>query len=343
MNGKTRYESKKQKLYSIGDSPKDRDYDQLLSVEDSALFGKISEYMKGITDIEDVMGDPAYKVANDVVNEMISGYGQDIGRKLNNEKFIRGSFTEETPEDALINEISQIKHEINSSNLNDITSKWIKEWHEKRQRESSLDAKTEEIREFVTSSLDRKGQLSEIIPEVSKKSRMGRSLIIRYVSLTAAVITGSVFLIRSLLPSDDQEKIFSKYYEPYSPVSAVTRSSDAGENESFARALVSYKSADYQAAAAGFSKAVLEESTSLSARFFLGITQLETGNYERAIEILDRVANRQGEYAKEAIWYLGLAYIKTGNKAKAYRYFEILASSPGYYSDRSEKILRRLK
>jgi lipopolysaccharide biosynthesis regulator YciM len=88
---------------------------------------------------------------------------------------------------------------------------------------------------------------------------------------------------------------------------------------------------------------MLNETTSVSAGFFLGITELEIGNYSRAVELLEGVTDRQGEFYKEATWYLGLAYIKSGNKIKASECFKVLSRSPGFYSDRSEKILRRLK
>ena len=88
---------------------------------------------------------------------------------------------------------------------------------------------------------------------------------------------------------------------------------------------------------------MLDESTSLPASFFLGITEIELNNTGKAIKLLGGVANRQSEYAKEATWYLGLVYIKSGNKIKARECFELLARSPGFYSDRSEKILRRLR
>jgi TolA-binding protein len=81
----------------------------------------------------------------------------------------------------------------------------------------------------------------------------------------------------------------------------------------------------------------------MSSRFFLGITQMELGNYEQAENILEDVISHQGEYTKEARWYLGLAYIKTGNKQKAHECFEILAKSPGFYSGRAEKILRLIR
>ncbi|MFZ2339057.1 MAG: hypothetical protein WAW07_04965 [Bacteroidales bacterium] len=318
-------------------------FEMLLTPTDIALFGEISDCMKGRSDIEDVKSDPAYSITNDEVKVMNSNYQKNSIQYKENEKFIHESFAEAIQEEKLKMEIAQIKHEISQSNLNDISSELVKEWQEKRQGNSGKDSKTEENRNFITSSLEEKEISRDIRSEERKRKGLSKSLIAGYTSLAAAAIIGAVFLIRSLLPSNDPQKIFSKYYEPFYAVSSVTRGSGSSENESFANAVGSYKSGDYQAAATGFSEALFNGSASYSASFFLGVTEIELGNYYKAIDLLGEVMNRPGEYAKESTWYLGLAYIKSGNMVKASECFEILARSPGFYSNRSEKILRRLK
>ncbi len=54
----------------------------------------------------------------------------------------------------------------------------------------------------------------------------------------------------------------------------------------FNRAVENYRSGDYAAAETGFSEAMLDESTSLPARFFLGITEIELKNTGKAIKLL---------------------------------------------------------
>ncbi len=321
----------------------DPGFEMLLTPTDVALFGEISDYMKGLSDIEDVKSDPAYSITNNEVKVMISNYQKSSIQYKENEKFIHESFAEAIKEVKLKKEIAQIKHEISQNNINDISSELVKDWHEKKQRKSNKDSKTDENRNFIARSLEEKEISRDIRPDERKRKELSKSLITGYTSLAAAAIIGAVLLIRSLLPSDDPQKIFRKYYEPFNAVSSVTRSSGTSENERFTDAVGSYKSGDYQAAAIGFSEAVFNGSVSYSASFFLGITEIELGNYNKAIDLLSEVMNRPVEYAKESTWYLGLAYIKSGNKVKASECFEILARSPGFYSDRSEKILRRLK
>jgi TolA-binding protein len=343
MKGQDKYNNHNSSEVTKRNSWDDPGFEMLLSPGDSALFGKISDYLKGLSDIEDVKSDPAYSVTNEEVKVMISDYQKNTILNKDNEKFIRDSLEEEIPEEKLKNEIGHINYEISHSNLNDISSEWVKEWHEKRQRNNNKDSKTEEIRNFITGSLKQEEIGAEIRSDERKKSGLSKSLITRYTSLAAAAIIGAVFLIRSLLPSDEPQKMFSKYYEPFNAVSSITRSTGASESESFTNAKGSYKAGDYNAAATGFSEAMLNGSESYSAGFFLGITEIELGNYNKAINLLGGVVNLKGEYTKEATWYLGLAYIKSGNKIKALECFELLARSRGFYRNRSEKILRLLR
>jgi TolA-binding protein len=343
MKGQGKYNNHNSGDVTRSNSWDDPGFEMLLSPGDSALFGKISDFMKGQSDIEDVKSDPAYSVTNHEVKVMISDYQENAVHNKNNEKFIIDSLADEAPEEKFGNEVSQIKEEVRRNNLNDISSEWVKDWNEKKQRNGNKDAKTEEIRNFITSSLRREEIRAEIQSDNRKKSGLSKSWITGYTSLAAAAVIAAVLLIRSLIPSDDPQKIFSKYYEPFNAVSSITRSAGAGESESFSRAITSYKSGEYQAAATGFSEAMLSGTESLSAGFFLGVTEIELGNYDKAIEHLNGVVNQKSGFTKEACWYLGLAYIKSGNNIKATEYFEILARSPGFYRDRSERILRLLR
>jgi len=343
MDGKNSYDREKQGTSPMRNSWDDPGFEMLLSPGDSVLFGKISDFMKGVSDIEDVKSDTAYSITNAQVNVMISDYQKNSVRNKDNEKFIRDSFAEDAPEEKLEIEVSQIKDEISRSNLNDISSEWVKEWHKKRQRNNNKDAKTEEIRNFVTGSLKQEEISAKLRSDDSKKKGLSKSLITRYASLAAAVILGAVFLVKSLLPSDDPQKIFNKYYEPFNAVSSITRSTGTGESGSFSNAIGSYESGDYQAAAAGFSEAMLNGTAPFSTGFFLGISEIELENYNKAIDLLNGVIKQKSEFTKEATWYLGLVYLKSGNKVKASECFELLARSPGFYSDRSETILRLLR
>jgi hypothetical protein len=325
-----------------GNSWKDPDFDLQLTVEDSALFETISEYMKGRLDLEEVRNDPSLPEMNIVVRKMISDYRGNMANRTDDEKFIRDNFIGISPEKEMLDEISRIKLEAGKNNIDEISAGWVKEWHEKRQKNTGRGSETDEIRDFITSSLQsEKGE-----PEIRMKHKDGkglkRSLLVRYISLSAAAVIGVFILLKTLLPSSDPEKLFNSYYIPFNVLSPVTRSVTTNGPDSYSSAVVQYKSGDYQTAAVGFSDAILKDTSVIAPRFFKGITELAMGNYDQAVNLLGSVAGQSGEYHKEAEWYLGLAYLKTGDKEKAVKCFESLAQSPGFYSERAAKILRRL-
>jgi len=320
------------------------DPDDILSTkEDAALFKTISTYFMGQLDIEDVKRDPAYAKTDEMAKMMISGYKNSNEHSRDSEKFIRSSFAADINEEKIKDEINEIKQEISNSDLDKISDGWIKEWQEKKRITRGRDPKTEEIRKYITDSLESPECKAGINTSPQKRKSAVRRIIASYVLPAAAAITGAVFLIRSILPSYNPDKIFNRYYEPLYTVSTVTRGLNNNGSDNFTSALESYRDGNYEAAASGFSKSLQEETASLTPGFFLGITQIALENYDQAVRLLEGVTDQKSELTKDARWYLGLAYIKTGNKMKASECFELLAQSPGFYSERSEKILRRLK
>jgi TolA-binding protein len=315
------------------------DTDMLLRPEDSALFGKISDYMTGCLDIEDVKSDPLFKETYEAAGEMTSGFDHNAPVHKAHSKFISENIPGENEEKMLADEISDIESENRKNDLANITASWVREWNEKKKNRISVDSKSEERKEFVANSIaDAESDSESDTKKVSRKT-----IFARFTLPAAAAVIGAIFLVKLLLPSYNPDKLFIKYYEPIRAISPVTRSADAVETGSYASAIENYNNKNYQAAVAGFSDAILKDPLDISPRFFLGITQMALGNYGQAENVLEDVIGRQSEYAKEARWYLGLAYIKTGNKDKASVCFGILAQWPGFYSDRAEEILRRLK
>jgi tetratricopeptide (TPR) repeat protein len=310
---------------------------------DSALFETISQYMKGRLDLEEVKNDPAFSGTREAVKEMICDYNKNVSENKENKKFIRDVFSGAGSEEKLNEEIKFIKQEINDNKLNDITTEWVKEWHEKKQKIGLRDPKTEEIRDFITGAINNtESKPVKILNDESKKSS-GRSLFVRYISLSAAALISVFILIRALLPSSNPEKLFSSYYKPFEALSTVTRSLDNSETNNYSSAIENYKTGKYHQAAIGFANTLQKDPSFLSAQFFLGLSNLALGNYDQAINMLAGVTNTSGDYGKEARWYLGLTYLKTADKQKAAECFKYLAGSDGFYRERSEKILRSLK
>lgn len=308
---------------------------------DALLFERISDYFMGHQDIEEVMNDQSRGETCDLAAPMVSEF---TGRKSHDNEirnFIQVSLAKEDTDMLLNEEIVQIKQEIKDTNLDSISAAWVKEWHERKQKES--EKTTREIRDFVTGSLQNEIKSPVINNNESENSHQIRSRVLRYASIAAAAVLVFAFLIKYFIPSGNPDKIFSRYYEPYYAPSLATRSSGPGGDESLDNALESYKSGNFQLAAVEFSNALLKEPDTDLPRFYLSVSFIELNNYDRAVRLLESLAGRPGEFYKDAKWYLGLIWLKTGNREKAVQCFEDLTRDPGFYTERSVKILRLLK
>ncbi len=313
--------------------------DNIMSVDDAALSRRIDEFFRAEMDIMEVKSDPGYDETGKAVQVMISDYQANI-RNTDIEKYIRESMSGISNKETMNDEIREIRQEIKSKGLDEISSEWIREWHIKKQTNGNG---TREIREYITSSFAEGEKRLRLQPDHNRKTVLNRALIIRYISASAAVLAGVIFAVNVLLPSDDPGKLFEKYYESITAVSPVTRSMNGNITGMWSSAVSSYNKGDYHTALAGFSGLISADPSLVPPRFFLGMTHLSLGNYSGAINLLKEVADKQAEYSREARWYLGLVYLHEGDKDKAAECFKLLANSSGYYSERTEKILRRLK
>jgi TolA-binding protein len=319
------------------------DTDMMLNPGDQALFGKVSEYMRGCLDIEDVKSDPLFKDINVAAREMTSGFDHNDPMHKANARYISDNIAAENEDEKLADEINDIKKESRENDLGNITAGWVRKWDKERMNCITPDVLSEERKEFITNSLVEADNDYDRKAETDKKKLFRKTIFARFALPAAAAVIGAVFLVKLLLPSYNPDKLYAKYYEPVNAISPVTRSAGVVETNSYTAAVESYNSKNYQAAVIAFSDAILKDPLNMSPRFFMGITQMELGNYDQAENLLEDVISHQGEYTKEARWYLGLACIKTRNTEKARECFEILAKSPGFYSGRAEKILRRFR
>lgn len=316
--------------------------DSSLSGEDRNLMIMMGEYLKAELDFEAVKDDPGYKEAERkarlIVTDSYSCKGKDSDRKYISEALL--SFEQE---ENLRDEIKKIKAEIKNNRVNDISSEWVREWHQKMQgTDKKTDEVKEELLEYISSSLE-KHEAVEYLPELPVKKSIRRSLVVRYISLAAAVVTGSLIIFTTLVPGDDPVKIFNKYYDPEPAVSMVTRGTTLSETDIWEKAIDDYNTGNYISARDGFSLLNDMDAQSSAQRYYLGMTFIGLEDYKQAASLLSGVAEEQAEFAMEAKWYLGLVYLRLGDIKKASEYFEILAESPGYYSERASDILRRIR
>lgn len=328
----------------------------ILQITDPLLNARIRKCMRVHYDVEEIRNDPSYAETMTCTKELVSSYysrkDHHDNKSEERRKFITGALTETRTEITVQNDLKTIRYEMGKSNISEITADWVNEWHKNKQLQGSGKNAMEERKQFISSSLSvqdkiesyaRTGvlQASEEHPGQIKTAG-NRTLRYVYMSVAASVV-GAALIISTLMPPPGPDKLFSSYYEPFEAISPIVRDGNNSVGEIYSSAVKYYKAGDFEKAAQQFMESSLKDPSVGSPLFYLGLTDLATGRYDKAIVRLGEAASIPDAYSKEAKWYLGLAYLKNGEISKARDCFSALSATEGYYKDRSDKILRRLK
>jgi tetratricopeptide (TPR) repeat protein len=111
----------------------------------------------------------------------------------------------------------------------------------------------------------------------------------------------------------------------------------------FQRAMARYREADYQAAAAGLRAAAALDPEAVHVRFFLGVSELMTGQDNAAIEQLRAtIALGDSPYLEEAHWYLAKAFLRRKDMAAARAQLTKVVELRGPWSGEAQRMIADL-
>jgi tetratricopeptide (TPR) repeat protein len=120
---------------------------------------------------------------------------------------------------------------------------------------------------------------------------------------------------------NQNERIYSRYYIP--DPGLMTLMSTSPSNYTFEKAMVEYKSGEYNKALKAWAAMLKTNPRNDTLMYFSGAASQAMGNYEAAISYLEPVANNNTSlFRSEACWYVGLSYVKKGDNVKAMDYLK---------------------
>jgi tetratricopeptide (TPR) repeat protein len=151
-----------------------------------------------------------------------------------------------------------------------------------------------------------------------------------------ALVAGGIFLAQP--GSYSNEKLFKMYYR--SGAIDMKRSANANMVE----ALMAYSQKDFVAAARAFEQVLTSDPANIPVKYYCGISNIETGNYNRAIilfkEIIQQNDNSYIEYSQ---WNLGLTYLANDRHADAIEQFKSIASNKDHSCyEQATSILKKM-
>ncbi|BDX37046.1 hypothetical protein CYCD_04010 [Tenuifilaceae bacterium CYCD] len=301
------------------------------------LFLLVNEVMQGNIDIEEINAETSLSNVDEQTKQMIVEFKKEPSKYKSIQNFVENSLYEE--EQKIEKEINLITKEINENKVDDITKTWVKDWDNSQTGNASL--KHKEVIHFVSSSLSDENNKSKAI--VEPKITWYKNSAVKIVSIAAAASLVLIFVVRSLLIPSNPENLYETNYKPYEAFTSITRGADDDLTNRYNQAIVNYRQGNYELAAMEFEMIMKSDTFSSAPKFFAGLSQIELGDYAKAINLLNNVVQNNADYATEAKWYLGLTYIKTGDNNKAIPYFKDLSQTPGYYQREAKKMVKKLR
>jgi tetratricopeptide (TPR) repeat protein len=139
----------------------------------------------------------------------------------------------------------------------------------------------------------------------------------------------------------DPGKIYDQNYAPYQ--SDISTRSVKQSNQKIDIAYLLYQEGDYEASYEILKNYLARNFDNPTARFYFGLNAIELNHPLIAIEELEKVANDETTpFSLHAKWYLALIHIELNQTEQAKHYLEELVVDKNMYSDRAEKIIRKL-
>lgn len=296
------------------------------------LLNSVDRAMRAKFDIDDVNADIALENIDNESRKAVEEYGKESAKRSEIKSFISEALM--TDEER---EINQIEKEINEKGVDQITASWVDEWNNSQTGFSSI--KHKEVTQFVKSSIIQKAE-TEIGPENPKISWY-KTTLTRTISISAAATLALFFVVRSFIAPTSPQNLFETNYKPYQAFTSVTRSDD-NNTVNYNQAIVNYRQGNYELAAIEFELLMKSDTFNVAPYFFAGLSQIELGNYNKAIELLNEVVVKNRDFSTEARWYLGLTYLKTGDTLKSITYFTDLKENSSYYKNQATNLLKKL-
>lgn len=165
----------------------------------------------------------------------------------------------------------------------------------------------------------------------------------QYAAIFIGLIIISSFIV-ILSKDQDPSKLAEKYISSYEP-GTTSRAFSSDDNFEYKTAMEFYSRADYENAIFWFEKvARLDENENARTDFMLGVSRMNTKQYQEAIIPLENVVDHKDNlFIEQARWYLSICYLNVEDNEKAVLVLEEIASSASMYSKDARKSLRKIK
>lgn len=161
------------------------------------------------------------------------------------------------------------------------------------------------------------------------------------VCLLAVLVIG--LLGGYLLRDRHDERLFSRYYEPYPNVISYIERGETPPDELKADALALYENGHYAEALERFESLPSALQNQPDILFYAGISCIETDQLDKAESYLGEAARQPDRgFTAQAQWYLALIHLKKSERKQARKQLKMLTQVAEVYKDKASQLLSEL-
>lgn len=226
---------------------------------------------------------------------------------------------------------------------------------EKKEFAKAVDKDTEFNKEFQELKEIQEGvkshsrqEIKSFLMEIEKdlntdESTLNNTNMKKMISVAASLVLIAAIsffaLTQDKTPSLDD--LYAEHYTHYENLNGQVRGASSDLSSLSDQAFNAYDLGNYNLAAASFAELVKSDKSATNY-FYMGMSNLESKNYEAAIHNLNTTVNNFEAFKNQATWYLSLAHFANGDEDAGISGLVRLTREESTYKEKAEAILKEM-
>lgn len=204
-------------------------------------------------------------------------------------------------------------------------------------KEIKLAVKIEARKELKSLFTDIEGSLNQQLP-TNNKTAMKK--VFTVAASLILLISASYFVLIGNGQPNPQD-VFTEYYEPYNNLNGPVRGATINTEAISAEAYSAYDAGNFVLAVERF-EALVEVEKTAENYFYMGIANIETGNYEAAVTNLNTTLNNFSSYKDQSKWFISMALLASDKEEESLSSLVSLSVKENSYKAESLAVLKKL-
>lgn len=204
-----------------------------------------------------------------------------------------------------------------------------------------------EIELEVVKQIRRRAFVDKQIQTAKNEMKQSKTLRLKIYSVFSfAAMLVLVFFAHGVWQGHKYDQLYTSNFAIYSNdfmIADGVYRGDASIDSLQVLSMQAYEKNDFATASTLFLQ-ILNNSDNPEIRFYLAITQMETGQTNKALTNLQILYSQPNEYRyyEQTRWYLALVHLKLHHKTEAKKYLDELIKLEGVCWDKAKKLIRKI-